>query len=87
LLQTVQSDRYLHARRLHQESDRRSLSLIRRRIACGREWGNAYPTGNLTTRASEALTPSRPVSYYILLGLSALALFAISVFLTILMLS
>lgn len=49
--------------------------------------GNSYPTGNLTTRASEALTPSRPVSYYILLGLSALALLAISMFLTILVLS
>ena len=39
------------------------------------------------TPPSEALTPSRPVSYYILLGLSALALFAISMFLTILVLS
>jgi hypothetical protein len=48
---------------------------------------NSYPTGNLTTPPSEALTPSRPVSYYILLGLSALALFAISMFLTILVLS
>ena len=45
------------------------------------------PALPLTTRASEALTPSRPVSYYILLGLSALALFAISMFLTILVLS
>ena len=37
--------------------------------------------------ALEALTPSQPVSYYILVGVSALALFAISMFLTILVLS
>jgi eukaryotic-like serine/threonine-protein kinase len=40
----------------------------------------------LTTRPPEAVTPSRPASYYILLGVSALALFAISMFLTILVL-
>ena len=40
----------------------------------------------LTTRPPEAVTPSRPASYYILLGASALALFAISMFLTILVL-
>ena len=37
--------------------------------------------------ALEALIPWRPVSYYILVGVSALALFAISMFLTILVLS
>jgi hypothetical protein len=47
---------------------------------------NSYPTGHLTT-PPEALTPSRPMSYYILLAVSALALFAISMFLTILVLS
>jgi eukaryotic-like serine/threonine-protein kinase len=47
---------------------------------------NWYPTGHLTA-PPEALTPSRPMSYYILLAVSALALFAISMFLTILMLS
>ena len=40
----------------------------------------------LTTPPPAALTPSRPVSYYILLGVSALALCAISMFLTILVL-
>ena len=48
--------------------------------------GNSYATSQLTTRPPEALTPSRPVSYYILLGVSALALFAISMFMTILVL-
>jgi eukaryotic-like serine/threonine-protein kinase len=47
---------------------------------------NSYPTGHLTT-PPEAVTPSRPMSYYILLAVSALALFAISMFLTILVLS
>jgi hypothetical protein len=48
--------------------------------------GNPYPTSQLTTRPPNALTPSRSVSYYVLLGVSALALFAISMFLTILVL-
>jgi eukaryotic-like serine/threonine-protein kinase len=40
----------------------------------------------LTRRPPEAVAPSRPVFYYVLLGVSALALFAISMFLTILVL-
>ncbi|HZL74123.1 MAG TPA: protein kinase [Propionibacteriaceae bacterium] len=48
--------------------------------------GDPYATGQLTSPPPEALTRSRPVSYYILLGVSALALFAISMFLTILVL-
>jgi hypothetical protein len=40
----------------------------------------------LTTPPPEALTSSRPASYYVLLGVSALALFAISMFITILVL-
>jgi eukaryotic-like serine/threonine-protein kinase len=48
--------------------------------------GDPYATSQLTSPPPEALTPSRPVSYYILLGVSALALFAISMFLTILVL-
>jgi serine/threonine protein kinase len=46
--------------------------------------GDPYPPSRLTTPPSQA--PSRPVAYYILLGVSALALFAISMFLTILVL-
>jgi eukaryotic-like serine/threonine-protein kinase len=45
------------------------------------------PVGSPAFQPSDVLTPSRPVSYYILLGVSALALFAISMFLTILLLS
>jgi hypothetical protein len=45
------------------------------------------PVGSPAFQPSDVLTPSRPVSYYILLGVSALALFAISMFLTILVLS
>jgi eukaryotic-like serine/threonine-protein kinase len=48
--------------------------------------GNSYGTSQLTTPPPEALTPSRPASYYVLLGVSALALFAISMFITILVL-
>ena len=48
--------------------------------------GNSYGTSQLTTPPQEALTPSKPASYYILLGVSALALFAISMFITILVL-
>ena len=48
--------------------------------------GDPYALSQLTTPPPEALTPSRPVSYYVLLGVSALALFAISMFLTILVL-
>ena len=48
--------------------------------------GVPYAPSQLTTRPPEALTSSRPLSYYILLGVSALALFAISMFLTILLL-
>jgi eukaryotic-like serine/threonine-protein kinase len=47
--------------------------------------GDPYPTSQLTS-PPEALARARPVSYYILLGVSALALFAISMFLTILVL-
>ena len=47
--------------------------------------GTSYPTSQLTSPA-EAIAQARPVSYYILLGVSALALFAISMFLTILVL-
>jgi serine/threonine protein kinase len=48
--------------------------------------GDPYATSQLTSPPPEALTRSRPLSYYILLGISALALFAISMFLTILVL-
>jgi serine/threonine protein kinase len=48
--------------------------------------GDPYAPSRLTTRPPEAPISSRPVSYYILLGVSALALFAISMFLTILVL-
>jgi eukaryotic-like serine/threonine-protein kinase len=47
---------------------------------------NSYGTSQLTTPPPEALTSSKPVSYYVLLGVSALALFAISMFITILVL-
>ena len=47
--------------------------------------GEPYATSQLTS-PPEALTPSRPVTYFVLLGISALALFAISMFLTILVL-
>jgi hypothetical protein len=47
---------------------------------------NSYPMGHLTP-PPKALAPSQPVSYYVLLAVSALALFAISMFLTILVLS
>jgi hypothetical protein len=40
----------------------------------------------LTTAPPEVAAASRPVSYYILLAVSALALFAISMFVTILVL-
>ena len=48
--------------------------------------GDPYETSQLTSSPPETLTRSRPVSYYVLLGVSALALFAISMFLTILVL-
>jgi serine/threonine protein kinase len=48
--------------------------------------GDPYATSQLTSSPPETLTRSRPVSYYVLLGVSALALFAISMFLTILVL-
>jgi eukaryotic-like serine/threonine-protein kinase len=48
--------------------------------------GDPYATSQLTSPPPESLARSRPVSYYILLGVSALALFAISMFLTILLL-
>jgi serine/threonine protein kinase len=47
---------------------------------------NSYGTSQLTTPPPEAITLSKPVSYYVLLGVSALALFAISMFITILVL-
>jgi eukaryotic-like serine/threonine-protein kinase len=48
--------------------------------------GDSHATSQLISPPPEALSRSRPVSYYILLGVSALALFAISMFLTILVL-
>jgi eukaryotic-like serine/threonine-protein kinase len=48
--------------------------------------GDPYAPTQLATPPPAALTPSRPIAYYILLGVSALALFAISMFLTILVL-
>jgi eukaryotic-like serine/threonine-protein kinase len=48
--------------------------------------GDPYATSQMTSPPPKALVRSRPVSYYILLGVSALALFAISMFLTILVL-
>ena len=45
-----------------------------------------YATSQMTSPPPKALTRSRPASYYILLGVSALALFAISMFVTILVL-
>jgi serine/threonine protein kinase len=48
--------------------------------------GDPYATSQLTSSPPETLTRSRPVFYYVLLGVSALALFAISMFLTILVL-
>jgi eukaryotic-like serine/threonine-protein kinase len=48
--------------------------------------GVPYAPSQLTMPPPKALPASRPVSYYILLGVSALALFAISMFLTILVL-
>jgi eukaryotic-like serine/threonine-protein kinase len=47
---------------------------------------NSSASGQLIA-PPEARTPSRPVSYYILLAVTALALFAVSMFLTILVLS
>jgi serine/threonine protein kinase len=47
---------------------------------------NPPATSQLTSSPPEALIRSRPASYYVLLGVSALALFAISMFLTILVL-
>jgi serine/threonine protein kinase len=44
---------------------------------------NPYAMSQLTTSAPEATSRSRPVSYYILLAVSMLALFAISMFITI----
>lgn len=46
----------------------------------------SYGSSQLTTLPPATPTRSRPVSYYILLRVSALALFAISMFLTILVL-
>jgi serine/threonine protein kinase len=48
--------------------------------------GDPYAPSPLTTPPPAALAPSRPISYYILLGLSGLAVFAISMLLTILVL-
>jgi eukaryotic-like serine/threonine-protein kinase len=47
---------------------------------------NSYARRHLTTPPVDR-TPSRPVAYYILLAVTALALFAVSMFLTILVLS
>jgi eukaryotic-like serine/threonine-protein kinase len=44
---------------------------------------NPYPMSQLTVSPPEATARSRPVSYYILLAVSALALFALSMFITI----
>ena len=48
--------------------------------------GDPYAMSQLTTSPPEATTTSRPASYYVLLAVSALALFAISMFVTILVL-
>jgi eukaryotic-like serine/threonine-protein kinase len=45
--------------------------------------GDPYAMSQLTTSPPEATAPSRPVSYYVLLAVSAFALFAISMFVTI----
>jgi len=45
-----------------------------------------YARSQLTTSPPDVAAPSRPVAYYILLAVSALALFAISMFITILLL-
>jgi eukaryotic-like serine/threonine-protein kinase len=45
-----------------------------------------YPVSQATASAPEAVEPVRPVSYYIFLALAALALFAVSMFVTILVL-
>jgi serine/threonine protein kinase len=44
---------------------------------------NPYAMSQLTASPAEATARSRPASYYILLGVSALALFALSMFITI----
>jgi serine/threonine protein kinase len=48
--------------------------------------GDPYAMSQLTTSPPEATTTSRPASYYVLLAVAALALFAISMFVTILVL-
>jgi eukaryotic-like serine/threonine-protein kinase len=48
--------------------------------------GDPYARSQLTTSPPDVVAPSRPVAYYILLAVSALALFAISMFITILLL-
>lgn len=45
-----------------------------------------YATSQLTRSPPEAVAPSRPLAYYVFLALSALALFAVSMFVTILVL-
>ncbi|HEY6686238.1 MAG TPA: hypothetical protein VI094_08535, partial [Propionibacteriaceae bacterium] len=45
-----------------------------------------YTMSQAAASAPEAVEPVRPVSYYIFLALAALALFAVSVFITILVL-
>jgi eukaryotic-like serine/threonine-protein kinase len=45
-----------------------------------------YGMSQMTARTPETVAPARPVSYYIFLAISALALFAISMFVTILVL-
>lgn len=45
-----------------------------------------YAMGQLTTSPPEAQAPSRPAAYYVLLALAALALFTVSMFVTILVL-
>jgi serine/threonine protein kinase len=48
--------------------------------------GDPHARSQLTTSPPDVAAPSRPVAYYILLAVSALALFAISMFITILLL-
>jgi crotonobetainyl-CoA:carnitine CoA-transferase CaiB-like acyl-CoA transferase len=48
--------------------------------------GDPDAVSQLTTSPPDVAVPSRPVAYYILLAVSALALFAISMFVTILLL-
>lgn len=45
-----------------------------------------YPMSQVVAPAPQTAAPARPVSYYVFLALCALALFAVSMFITILVL-